>query len=61
MLKMIGRLKTHYLRLHLRGKTITLLFATVLMAMCLQLTLHAGTNPSFSLIWTGLKIRAAWQ
>ena len=44
MLKMIGRLKTHYLRLHLRGKTITLLFATVLMAMCLQLTLHAGTS-----------------
>ena len=44
MLKMIGRLKTHYLRLHLQGKTITLLFATVLMAMCLQLTLHAGTN-----------------
>ena len=44
MLKMIGRLKTHYLRLHLQGKTITLLFATVLMAMCLQLTLHAGTS-----------------
>ena len=44
MLKMIGRLKTHYLRLHLQGKTITLLFVTVLMAMCLQLTLHAGTN-----------------
>ncbi len=44
MLKMIGRLKTHYLRLHLQGKTITLLFATVLMALCLQLTLHAGTS-----------------
>ena len=44
MLKMIGRLKTHYLRLHLQGKTITLLFTTVLMAMCLQLTLHAGTS-----------------
>ena len=44
MLKMIGRLKTHYLRLHLQGKTITLLFATVLMAMCLQLPLHAGTS-----------------
>ncbi|MYB95685.1 hypothetical protein F4054_13590 [Candidatus Poribacteria bacterium] len=44
MLKMIGRLKTHYLGLHGQGKTITLLFATVLMAMCLQLTLHAGTN-----------------
>lgn len=44
MLKTIGRLKTHYLRLHLQGKTITLLFTTVLMAMCLQLTLHAGTN-----------------
>ena len=44
MLKMIGRLKTHYLRLHLQGKTITLLFATVLMAMGLQLTLHAGTS-----------------
>ena len=44
MLKMIGRLKTHYLRLHLQGKTITLVFATVLMAMGLQLTLHAGTN-----------------
>ena len=44
MLKMIGRLKTHYLRLHLQGKTITLLFATVLMAMGLQLTLHAGAN-----------------
>ena len=44
MLKMIGRLKTHYLRLHLQGKTITLLFATVLMAIGLQLTLHAGTN-----------------
>ena len=44
MLKLIGRLKTHYLRLHLQGKTITLLFTTVLMAMCLQLTLHAGTS-----------------
>ena len=44
MLKMIGRLKTHYLRLHGQGKTITLLFATVLMAMGLQLTLHAGTS-----------------
>ncbi len=44
MLKMIGRLKTHYLRLHLHGKTITLLFATVLMAMGLQLTLHAATS-----------------
>ena len=44
MLKMIGRLKTHYLRLHLQSKTITLVFATVLMAMGLQLTLHAGTN-----------------
>ncbi|MCY4553612.1 MAG: hypothetical protein OXC79_08055 [Candidatus Poribacteria bacterium] len=44
MLKMIGRLKTHYLRLHLQGKTITFVFATVLMAMGLQLTLHAGTN-----------------
>ena len=44
MLKMIGRLKTHYLRLHLQGKTIVLLFTTVLMAMCLQLTLHAGTS-----------------
>ena len=44
MLKMIGRLKTHYLRLYLQGKTITLLFATVLMAMCLQLTLYAGTS-----------------
>ena len=44
MLKMIGRLKIHYLRLHLQSKTITLLFATVLMAMGLQLTLHAGTN-----------------
>ena len=44
MLRMIGRLKTHYLRLHLQSKTITLLFATVLMAMGLQLTLHAGTN-----------------
>ena len=44
MLKMIGRLKIHYLRLHLQGKTITLLFTTVLMAMCLQLTLHAGTS-----------------
>jgi len=44
MLKMIGRLKTHYLRLHLQGKTITLLFATVLMAMGLQLTLYAETN-----------------
>ena len=44
MLKMIGRLKTHYLRLHLQGKTITLLFVTVLMAMCLQLTLYAGTS-----------------
>ena len=44
MLKMIGRLKTHYLRLHLQGKTITLLFVTVLMAMGLQLTLHAGTS-----------------
>ena len=44
MLKMIGRLKIHYLRLHLQGKTITLLFTTVLMAMGLQLSLHAGTN-----------------
>ena len=44
MLKMIGRLKTHYLRLHLQGKTITLLFATVLMAIGLQLTVHAGTS-----------------
>ena len=44
MLKMIGRLKTHYLRLHLQGKTITLLFITVLMAMGLQLPLQAGTN-----------------
>ena len=44
MLKRIGRLKIHYLRLHLQGKTITLLFATVLMAMGLQLPLHAGTN-----------------
>ena len=44
MLKMIGRLKTHYLRLHGQGKTITLLFATVLMAMGLQLTLHAETS-----------------
>lgn len=44
MLKMIGRLKTHYLRLHLQGKTITLLFTTVLMAMGLQLPLHAGAN-----------------
>ena len=44
MLKTIGRLKTHYLRLHLQGKTITLLFATLLMAMSLQLTLHAGTS-----------------
>ena len=44
MLKMIGRLKTHYLRLHLQGKTITLLFATVLIAMGLQLTLHAGIS-----------------
>ncbi|MYA73022.1 hypothetical protein F4009_19205 [Candidatus Poribacteria bacterium] len=44
MLKMIGRLKTHYLRLHGQGKTITLLFATLLMAMGLQLTLHAGTS-----------------
>ena len=44
MLRMIGRLKTHYLRLHLQSKTITLLFATVLMAMGLQLTLHAGTS-----------------
>lgn len=42
MLKMIGRLKIHYL--HLQGKTIILLFTTVLMAMGLQLTLHAGTN-----------------
>ena len=44
MLKMIGRLKTHHLRLHLQGKTITLLFSTVLMAIGLQLTLHAGTS-----------------
>ena len=44
MLKMIGRLKTHYLRFHLQGKTVTLLFTTVLMAMCLQLTLYAGTS-----------------
>ena len=44
MLKMIRRLKTHYLRLDLQGKTITLLFATVLMAMGLQLPLHAGSN-----------------
>lgn len=44
MLKMIGRLKTHYLRLHGQGKTITLLFTTVLMVMGLQLTLDAGTN-----------------
>ena len=44
MLKMIGHLKTHYLRLHLQGKTIMLLFVTVLMAMGLQLTLHAGTS-----------------
>ena len=44
MLKMIGRLKIHCLRLHLQGKTITLLFTTVLMAMCLQLTLHAETS-----------------
>ena len=44
MLKMIERLKTHSLRSRLQGKTITLLFATVLMAMCLQLTLHAGTS-----------------
>lgn len=44
MLKKIERLKIHYLRLHLRGKTITLLFTTVLMAMGLQLPLHAGTN-----------------
>ena len=44
MLKTIGRLKTHDLRLHLQGKTITLLFATVLMVMCLQLPLHAGAN-----------------
>ncbi|MCY3739497.1 MAG: hypothetical protein OXH00_00605 [Candidatus Poribacteria bacterium] len=44
MLKTIGRLKTHYLRLHLQGKTVTLLFATLLMAMSLQLTLHAGTS-----------------
>ena len=40
MLKMIERLKTHCLK----GKTMTLLFTTVLMAICLQLTLHAGTN-----------------
>ena len=44
MLKIIGRLKIHYLRLHLQGKTITLLFTTVLMAMGLQLPLHADTN-----------------
>jgi len=44
MLKMIGRLKTHYLRLHGQGKTVTLLFTTVLMAMGLQLTLHAETS-----------------
>ena len=44
MLKIIERLKIHYLRLHLQEKTITLLFTTVLMAMSLQLTLHAGTN-----------------
>ena len=44
MLKRIGRLKIHYLRLHLQGKTITLLFATVLMAMGLQPPLHADTN-----------------
>ena len=44
MLKMIGRLKIHYLRLHLQGKTITLLFTTVLMAMGLQPPLHADTN-----------------
>ena len=44
MLKMIRRLKTHYLRLRLQGKTITFLFTTVLMAMGLQLTLHAGTS-----------------
>ena len=41
---MIGRLKIHSLRLHLQAKTITLLFITVLMAMCLQLSLHADTN-----------------
>ena len=40
MLKMIERLKTHCLK----GKTMTLLFTTVLMAICLQLTLHAGTS-----------------
>ena len=45
MLKMIGRLKTHYLRLPLQGKTITLLIAALLMAMGLQLPLHAGSNP----------------
>ena len=44
MLKTIGRLKTHYLTLHLQGKTVTLLFTTVLMAICLQLTLHAGAS-----------------
>lgn len=44
MLKMIGRLKIHHLRLHLQGKTIILLFITVLMAMCLQLPLYADTN-----------------
>ncbi len=44
MLKKIGRLKIHYLRLHVQVKTITFLFATVLMAMCLQLPLHADAN-----------------
>ena len=44
MLKMIGRLKTHFLRVPLQGKTMTLLFTTLLMAMGLQLTLHAGTS-----------------
>ena len=44
MLKMIERLKIHYLRLHLQGKTTTLLITTVLMAMGLQLPLHADTN-----------------
>ncbi|MDE0468092.1 MAG: hypothetical protein OYL97_13645 [Candidatus Poribacteria bacterium] len=44
MLKIIERLKIHYLRLHLQEKTITLLFTTVLMVMGLQLPLHADTN-----------------
>ena len=43
MKKLIGHLKAHNAS-HLSGKTITLLLATLLVVMGLQITLHASTN-----------------